>query len=351
MELKHGGDWKSFLDSTNEMPLDFSASISPLGLPDGVRDAATASLDRADLYPDPLCRDLVSELARHHNVNSECIIAGCGASDIIERLLKAADPDRVLVTAPAFSGYTDALYGMGCTVSKYPLSEDNGFRIKEDILGYITDDTDILFLCEPNNPTGGCTEMHIMESILERCRETGTILALDECFNDFLDDGEERSLTGRLDACRLVVIRAFTKFYAMPGLRLGYAMSGDTDLIEKMRQASQPWSVSVVAEAAGRAALKETEYAARLKKLIKSERTRMKKELSSLGFRSVQGDANFIFFYSDVRDLDERLRKKSVLIRDCSNFDGLEKGWFRAAVRTVEENDKLLRALRGALND
>ncbi|MBQ3273889.1 MAG: aminotransferase class I/II-fold pyridoxal phosphate-dependent enzyme [Christensenellaceae bacterium] len=349
MVLGHGGDWRGFLEKNGVMPLDFSASVSPLGLPAGVREAVVRSLSRADLYPDPMSRDLTRDLSRYHGVSDNKIVCGAGASDIIERLLRALKPSRVMVTAPAFSGYTEALAGLECDIEEYTLSDINGFRVDEGILGAIDEDTDVLFLCEPNNPTGVCTERDLLLRIADRCRETGTLLAVDECFNDFLEDPEGMSMLSELERCPMLVIRAFTKFYAMPGLRLGYGISDDVDLIDKMKRAGQPWAVSVMADAAGRAALHEEEYGRVLKKLIKEERMYLLDSLKRLGMGCVQGEANFVFFESPVKDLGEKLQTYGIVIRDCSNFSGLKKGYYRAAVRTHEDNVTLISAMEEIL--
>ena len=188
MKLTHGGDWAGFMAQYGRMPLDFSANISPLGLPDGVRRAACASLSSADCYPDPLCRALSSALGARHKLPVDAVLCGNGAADLIFRLVLAVRPKRALVTAPAFAEYEQALGLSDCRTEHFYLREENGFVAAEEILEAITPALDVVFLCEPNNPTGRTTPPALLLRILERCTACGVLLVVDECFNDFLDE-------------------------------------------------------------------------------------------------------------------------------------------------------------------
>ena len=350
MKLVHGGDWAGFEREYGAMPLDFSANVSPLGLPDGVRCAVIAALDEADRYPDPLCRALREKLARHLSVDAKSILCGNGAADLIFRLVRAAEPNRALVTAPTFSEYEQALNSVGCCVERLTLHEKESFDVTDSILSHITPNLDMLFLCEPNNPTGRVTPRELLLRILEKCEQCGTILVVDECFNEFLDEPRAHTLQGELDRARnLVILRAFTKWYGMAGIRLGYVLCSDETLLEKMRCCGQPWSVSSLAQAAGIAALDEAEYSAHLRALIACERPRLLRELEALGCRAIPGSANYILFFHPETQLVSLLRRKGILLRSCDNYAGLGPGWYRTAVRTHAENDALLKALREVL--
>lgn len=350
MKLTHGGDWAGFRQEYGAMPLDFSANISPLGLPEGMRRAVVASLDGADRYPDPLCRDLCTKLADHLGVPAGYILCGNGAADLIFRLALAVKPKRAAVTAPTFSEYEQALASVGCHTERYALDQANDFAVTEKIFDIIRPGLRMLFLCEPNNPTGQVTPRALLCRILERCADCGTILVIDECFNDFLDEPSVHTMQGELRTHpNLVILRAFTKWYAMAGLRLGYALCSDAALLEHMRSCGQPWTVSTPAQAAGIAALDETEYSARLHALIAAERPRLFEGLSALGCRVVPGKANYLLFYHPRTELAELLRKKGVLVRGCDNYPGLGPGWYRAAVRSRKENEAFLYALKEVL--
>ncbi|MFR1785333.1 MAG: pyridoxal phosphate-dependent aminotransferase, partial [Ruthenibacterium lactatiformans] len=224
MELTHGGDWAGYAAQYGGMPLDFSANVSPLGLPQGVRQAVARALDGADRYPDPLCRALRKKLSGTLGVPPQSILCGNGAADLIFRLVLAEKPKRALVTAPTFAEYEQALVVAGCTADRFFLREEEGFAVTEALLERIEPGLDILFLCEPNNPTGRTTPRALLLRILERCAACGTRLVVDECFNEFLDDPAAHTLLGELEGHEnLLLLRAFIKWYAMAGVRLDYA--------------------------------------------------------------------------------------------------------------------------------
>lgn len=346
-QLIHGGDWAGFEYEYGKAPLDFSANVSPLGLPDGVKQAIIRELDGASRYPDPLCRALREKLGQHHDLPAEHILCGNGAADLIYRLVLAARPKTALVPAPTFAEYEEALHLIGCDVQRFDLHPEDDFAVTEKILEQITPRLDILFLCEPNNPTGKTTDRALLRRILERCAETETLLIIDECFNEFLDDPDAHTLRGELSHFpNLLILKAFTKWYAMAGVRLGYAMCADTSLLDRMRRSGQPWAVSSLAQAAGCAALDETAYSRRLKKLIRQERPRMIDGLKRLGCTVCPGEANYLLFYHADAQLAGKLREKGILLRNCSNYPGLGSGWYRAAIRTEQENQVFLAAMK-----
>ena len=343
----HGGDWAGYAAQYGHAPLDFSANISPLGVPAGVRAAICAAAETADRYPDPECRALRAAIARHEGVPMEQILCGNGAAELIFRVAQALRPRRALVTAPSFTEYEAALSSVDCAVTRWPL--DAAFRLDDGILDAITPETDVVFLSQPNNPSGVCIGRGLLERIARRCTERGCLLVLDECFIDFLNAPEAVTMKDRLnDFPQLLILRAFTKFYAMAGVRLGYALCADGALLSRMQEMAQPWSVSSLAAAAGVAALEERDYAARLRALIAEERPWLKAQLQSLGLFVAEGEANFLLFRSP-RALDAPLRERGILLRGCVDFAGLDGTWYRTAVRTREENARLIAAIREVL--
>lgn len=352
MKLSHGGDWAGYERECSIPLLDFSANVSPLELPDKVKQAVVRSLDTAMRYPDPLCRALREKLAEHYGISQTWILCGNGASDLIFRLALAKRPTVAMVTAPTFSEYENALTLFGCTVKHFPLRQEKGFAVTEDILGAISPELDLLFLCEPNNPTGRTTDRGLLAKILERCAACGTLLTVDECFNDLLDDPLEHSLVDLLpNYSNLLILRAFTKSYGMAGLRLGYVLCRDTALLHRMYQSGPPWAVSDLAQAAGMAALEGEDYLFTLRQLIRQERPRLAAALQSLGCQVCPGEANYLLFFSDTPRLGELLRKRGILLRDCSNYQGLRHGWYRTAVRTHEENCRLIASLADIMKE
>lgn len=351
MELIHGGDWAGYEQEYGGLPLDFSANISPLGVPDGVRRAIAEAAAEADRYPDPLCRSVSAAIAEAESCPAEYVLCGNGAADLLFRLALAKRPRRALIPAPAFAEYAAALETVDCAVERYVLREKSGFLVDEGLLAAIRHGIDVVFLCEPNNPTGRTTPPELLRQILARCGEAGALLVVDECFGDFLDDPEAHTMTGQLvKHPNLLILKAFTKLYAMAGVRLGYCLCSDGTLLDGMRRSGQPWAVSTLAQTAGIAALKETDYVARVRALIQRERPFLMEGLRNLGLRVIPGEANYLLFRSE-RPLLEPLRRRGILLRNCGNYPGLDDTWYRTAVRTREENERLLKALGEVLHD
>ena len=347
--LVHGGDWAGFAAEYGAMPLDFSANASPLGVPDGVRRAIEQAAAQSDRYPDPLCRTLRAAIAQKEAVPPEHILCGNGAADLIFRAVLARKPRKALVTAPSFAEYVAALETVDCEIIRYALMEERDFRLEADFLQAITPDVDMVFLCQPNNPTGLTSPRELLLHIAARCRDFGALLVLDECFTDFLDMPEANSMKRELEHFpNLLILKAFTKLYAMAGVRLGYALCADTALLEALAKAGQPWAVSSLAQAAGIAALREKDYVQRLRCLIGEERPWLLGELTALGLRAIPGEANYLLF-ACARPLTLPLRQRGILIRSCANYPGLDERWYRVAVRTHEENQHLVAALREVL--
>ena len=345
MELVHGGDWAGYRAEFGCDALDFSANVSPLGLPAGVAAAITNALPTADRYPDPLCRELRAALAGAEGVPADWILCGNGAADLIFRLALAVRPRRALLPAPTFAEYEAALQTVGCAVQRVFLREENEFAVTEEFIDAVTPETDVVFLCQPNNPTGQVTPPALVERLVRRCAECSAVLVVDECFLDFLPDRDAWTAKQLLrDTPQLIILKAFTKLYAMAGVRLGYALCGDATLLEKMRGAGQPWAVSSLAQAAGLAALQETAYAGAVRALIAEQRPRMAAGLRALGLRVMDGQANYLLFRA-TPDFGEKLRRRGAVVRSCANYPGLDAAWYRTAVRTAEENTRLLQIM------
>ncbi|MGN1137470.1 MAG: pyridoxal phosphate-dependent aminotransferase, partial [Oscillospiraceae bacterium] len=243
---KHGGDTFG-----SEIRYDFSANLNPLGMPQSVKKALEKSIPDWEKYPDPYCRRLTKKLSELESFPPENIVCGNGAADLIFRIVQAAKPKKAIVCAPSFGEYTKALEQCGCEISTYQLAEENGFALDDGITAILDKSVDILILCTPNNPTGRTIESGLLRDICRKCEENNIILLCDECFIDFIVNGmgAERFMNKNV-----VVLKAFTKIYAMAGLRLGYALFGDSTLAEKVRKTGQFWSVSSPAQVAGEAA-------------------------------------------------------------------------------------------------
>ena len=255
------------------------------------------------------------------------------------------------MTAPTFAEYEAALVLVSCWTERYILRKEEGFLLREDFLEAIAPGVDMVFLCEPNNPTGRTTSRELLLEILTRCRETGALLIVDECFGSFLDDPGQHTLCGQLEEFpNLLILKAFTKLYAMAGLRLGCCLCSDSAFLEAMREAGQPWAVSGPAQTAGIAALTETEYVQAVRTLTARERPWLAGELERLGCEVIPGEANYLLFTQD-KPLLEPLRRRGILLRGCGNYHGLGDTWYRAAVRDREDNRRFITALEAILKE
>lgn len=342
----HGGDIYTPLPNTNKTVLDFSANINPLGLPPQVHDAVVQSLDLCAHYPDPYCRDLTKAIARHHTINPAHILCGNGAADIIMRFTLAQKPKQALLLAPTFSEYEHALQQVNCNTHYFYLEPKSQFAVTDTLLSALTPDLDVLFLCNPNNPTGQIIETELLEQILKTCKQHNIILFMDECFLPFVTNHSTQSMLPYcLEYSNLFILCAFTKLYAMAGLRLGFGVCSNQILLQQMYHCGQPWSVSIPAQHGGIAALHCKDYVCKSLSLIAEERTYLTNELNKLGMQVVPSQANYLLFYSLI-PLEKSLKQHSILIRNCENYRGLQTGYYRIAIRTHHENTQLIQTIQ-----
>jgi threonine-phosphate decarboxylase len=358
MEYQHGGDIY-----TNRVAMDYSANINPLGLPEGVKKALLQAVENCSCYPDSRCGKLITDLGAFHGFSQKHIICGNGAADLIFQIVQVIKPGRALLTAPSFLEYEQALETVSSEIIWYDLKETDGFHLSvKELIQWLKGSSqkiEMLFLCNPNNPTGFALPKEEMKALLDVCSEKGIFCVVDECFNEFLDDPNAYSVLdviskGGYD--HVFVLKAFTKIYAMAGVRLGYGISTSEKTIESMNRIRQPWSVSALAQAAGEAALDETEYVKETRRLISGEREYLKKNLDSLGFLVFHSMANYLFF-KDTRKkalsveklLYKELLDRQVLIRSCSNYRGLDHTYYRICVKQRMENDAFLAVLKSIL--
>ncbi len=341
----HGGDVYK-----NRVTLDFSANVNPFGTPEAVKEAIREAANDVSRYPDPYCTALRKKLAARHAVLPEHILCGNGAAELIFSFVQALRPKTALLPVPSFAEYETALVAAGVTPVFYSLLREEGFAVTPRILDAITEDTDVLLLCSPNNPTGCSIDRDLLLAILDRCRSTGTWLFSDECFWDLTDADRAFSLAGSLrENDRVLLLHAFTKTYGMAGVRLGYAISKHGGILRGMSETTQPWNVSTLAQAAGLAALDCPDWAIKARTLFAAEKPYLFDELQRIGVSVRYGDANYLLL-SGVPTLYERLLEKGILVRDCANYRGLSKGDVRIAVRTHEENAALIAAISEVLH-
>lgn len=340
MKYIHGGDIY-----THQTAYDFSTNINPLGRNRNIERAAAKSLKLMAQYPDSRYRELALAIADKEGVDMEQIRCGNGAAELIFAIAFACKPRKALLVAPTFAEYEQALHAVDCEVCYYNLKERNQFEVGEEYLRELNEDLDLIFLCNPNNPIGNTISKELLLKIARICQEKHIIMVVDECFNDFLNEPQTYSLVPYLKEYEnLIILKAFTKMYAMAGLRLGYALCSNADILEGISQMLQPWNISIPAQAAGIAALQEQEYVEKARNVVEKERRYLNKEFERLGLTYFRSEANFILLKTHVELYDELL-KRGILIRDCSNYRGLQNGFYRVAVRSRIENRELVRAL------
>ena len=292
MQYTHGGDIYTY----GEM-IDFSVNINPLGPSKKVIEAAKRALLQSAAYPDCKCRKLREKLADRLRVDERMFAFGNGAAELLYTLVLAEKSKKALLPIPSFSEYEQALKTVGCEIKYYQTKKNNGFCIDYDFLEELTEDVDLF------------DKINIVHYP------------------------------------HLFLLRAFTKTYAIPGIRLGYGLTSDEKLLENMEKMRQPWNVSVIAQEAGIAALDEKDRVEKMRRMIQIERMEIEKQLDILKIDFVSSDANFILIYSEI-NLFEELLQYGILIRDCANYRGLETGWYRIAVKQRHENEQLLKALK-----
>lgn len=329
--------------------LDYSANISPLGLPEHIRNAIIAAIDGTINYPDPECTELRKAISKEDGVEPQCISCGNGGADMLYRLAFGLKPKKVLLPVPAFVEYEEAMTAAGAEMVYYAMKED--LLIREDITEWITPETDLVIICNPNNPTGLLTKRELIIKVLEKAKKTDTMVMIDECFLEICREEAEYTVKPWIEQYdNLMILKSFTKLYAIPGVRLGYLLSGNPQIIEKVNRSGQAWSVSHIAQCAGVAALGNPEYKQAVIDTVEKELDFMKEEFKKLPLTLYDGKANYLFFRtSGITDLDKQLEHYGIMIRNCSNYVNLGNDYWRVAVKAHGDNLRLIAALKEIL--
>ncbi|NTU42220.1 MAG: threonine-phosphate decarboxylase [Nitrospirales bacterium] len=325
--------------------IDFSASINPLGIPASVRTAIQEHMVSIDSYPDPDTTRLTERIASFHNISPDSILCGNGSTELIYLIPRAVRPKKVLITAPTFSEYERACRLAGAEVIRHRLKPGDNFDV--DAGSFIADmqnsGADMAFLCTPNNPTGRLVGKADVLQIAEAARKLRCLLVVDEAFMDFIP---HESVIDSVKANPfLIVLRSMTKFYAIPGLRLGYGVF-HPELVNRVRESREPWTVGTLAQKAGIAALDDDRYREETFRTMKEEKEFMEKGLTELGLSYVPSAVNYYLMkVQGAKNLVMKLRGKGILLRDCSSFAGLDESFTRIAVKSRAHNITLLREM------
>jgi len=371
--FEHGGEFHR----TDKILYDFSINVNPLGMPKGVKDAIKSLLDGKSLsaYPDRKSEELKAAIGEKEKVDKSGIVLGNGASELIMAICNYYKPNSVMTLKPTFSGYKRASINY-CS----RLIEVASIQEMSKYLG----DVNLIFICNPNNPTGKLIDLKDIRELLDNINKLNdldasgisnidnavdiskaenttdisknenktnitvtekTIVVIDECFIDFTGGESSIGLLKKYD--NLIVLKAFTKFYGMAGIRLGYLLSNEM-IANGINSYLPEWNISSIAQAAGLAALKDSDYCKKTIDLLEKEKRYLCTCLKKIGVEYFDSDCNFLLIKTPF-PIYKSLIEKGIAVRDCSNFSGLNENYIRVCISTHENNEVLIKKLSQAL--
>ena len=352
MRLKHGGELRQFAEKfgipAREI-LDFSSNINPLGPPDVVKEVYEASLHELSSYPDSEALEFRREVARHFPLFPENVIAGNGAAELLDLILRFLRPKKALLIEPSFLDYRRLLNIQGTEIRSVLLREKEEFRISPAEVTNALQGVEVAIFAQPNNPTGTQIEKATLQKFLAEARRRDIFVILDEAFVDWIP-GESMSREVRDDS-HFFVVRSLTKFYALPGIRIGYGL-GSRKLIERLETFQVPWSCNRLAQKLGIAALRDEMFASESRDWLSKEREDFVAQLREIpSLKIYPSAANFLLIrHASHPALASELGKEGIYVRDLSEFPGLGSGFSRIAVRRSEENLRLVKALANRMS-
>lgn len=352
----HGSDLEKIEEIygiKKEEIVSFSANVNPLGVSPLLRSALSEKIDAITTYPDREYTSLRKCIAAYCGTEYENVIVGNGSTELISLFIQIEHPKKALVIGPTYSEYEREIALGGGTTLYYPLKESDNFKLNvEDFLTHLNESIDLLVICNPNNPTSSSIRRGEMRHILDACKQHDIYVMVDETYVEFADDMEEISavpLTNYYN--NIVILRGTSKFFAAPGLRLGYAVTGNQDLIEAINTRKNPWTINSLAVVAGETMFRDREYIEQTKRLISSERARIFDLLKkNPDFKVYEPSGNFMLvriLKENVtsQDLFDRAIREKMMIRDCSTFPFLDNKYVRFCIMKREDNDRLLDCL------
>ncbi len=343
--VTHGGIYSAGLEYDPQI-IDFSSNINPLGYPVSIKNQLEKSYQFFSIYPDPDSTSLRNHLAKYTGTSKNQIIVGNGATEIIYNFCQAfLKGRRVLIPIPTFGEYESAAKLHGATVNLFETMNLNHDTSK---LSDTIPKNDCVFVCNPNNPTGSLTKRKNMLKIVESAHKNSVLVFVDECFIELASNPKESLVPHLKEFDNLFILRSLTKSFGLAGLRVGYGL-GNTKIIEVLQKIKIPWNVNGFAQDIAIKALSDKSHLSKTRKIISQERKFLSKSISKISsFTCYDSETNFILIKSKInsKQLQKKLLKKDILIRDCSTFRGLDNRFIRIAVRTHKENLKLIQALK-----
>lgn len=357
MMQEHGGNLREISRRhavDEDAIIDFSSNINPLGCPPAVRSLLRNGAALLSSYPDTHCIELREALASSLGCGPQSIIAGNGSTELIYLIPRAFKPRRALIFTPTFSEYEKSLLAAGCSVRSVPLKEEEGFKVRaEEAIGLLPR-VDMLFICNPNNPTGALIEQEVLSAILIEAEKKGVLVVVDEAFVDF---APHHSIAADISRrTNLMVLRSMTKFYGIPGIRLGY-LAGPPPLVKQLNRSKEPWTVNAFAQKIGIACAADRRFAAETRRFVAAERECLFSRLQSIaGVQPQPSSANYLLLKITRRGLSsallyEELARRGILVRDCRSFTGMGNRFLRVAVKRRSDNRLLLAALKKVVGD
>ncbi|MGK7376520.1 threonine-phosphate decarboxylase CobD [Planococcus sp. 1R117A] len=336
-----------------EKILDFSENVHPFGPPEFIADSWPSFQDLIRFYPDPDGEPFRSAAAEFHEVEPDCVITGNGAAEIFTWLARRYRGKRVVLIEPAFSEYRKTLEAEGAEVVAVQLTEENGWRLQLDEVVLALKGCAAVYICNPHNPTGLLLEQHVLVSIAEECRNAGCELVLDEAFIDFA--GEEFSLIPLLETFpHVIIVRSMTKMYAIPGLRMGYAI-GEPEVLKQLKQGAAHWNVNAISAQVGARCLGQQTYRKRVMEAAGVERESMTRFLEEKGCTATDSAVNFLSFRLPADKAPDaffnEMLEKGIVLRHTKSFQGMDGNWFRIGMKAAVQMQQLREAMTRWLRD
>lgn len=337
----------------------FSANVNPLGVSFRLKETLASHIDAITSYPDRDYLSLRKAIAAYINSKPEYIITGNGSTELISILIKLLQPKKALLVSPTYSEYEREIALEGGSTCYFCLKEEENFELNLSALSRaLTNDIDLLIICNPNNPTSTAISQEKMREIAALCKERGIFIMVDETYVEFAEAVEEiTSVPLITDYDNIIILRGISKFFAAPGLRLGYAVCGDTAFLREINEKKNPWSINSLAAIAGEIMFSDEDYKQATRQLILTERARVVSILSGLkGYKVYPPTANFVLVRIEKEGLtSDKLFtmaiKKGLMIRDCSTFPFLDNRYIRFCFMSPEKNNELLEVLKEAVKE
>lgn len=333
--------------------ISFAANVNPLGVSPLLKRTLADKIDVITSYPDREYTSLRQSIAGYCCCDADDILVGNGCTELISLFIQITAPNKTLLLGPTYSEYERDLKLEGSEIDYYMLKEEDNFELDvTDFKSRITNDIDLIIICNPNNPTGGCISRDKLSDLLSHCKTSNTCMMIDETYVEFAENIHEVSA---IPLCKefdnLMVLRGTSKFFAAPGLRLGYAVTGNRELLNDINSNKNPWMINSLAVVAGETMFMDEEYIKATRKLMTEERTRLTRLFEASGrYKVYPSNSNFLLLKIldksvSSHDLFDRAIRENMMIRDCSTFPGFEDRFIRFCFMKKEDNDRLAECL------